>query len=70
MNAGMNDIEVGNTFVCRGKIYRCVEDYMTAETFDCAKTCALHGDVLCNFCICFLTERKDGKSVHFEEVKQ
>lgn len=69
MNAGMNDIKVGNTFVCRGKIYRCVEDDMTAETFDCASTCALNGNLLCEFCACFPADRKDGKSVHFEEVK-
>lgn len=67
MNAGKNDIKVGDTFVRRGKIYKCVEDDMTAETFDCANTCALNGDVLCKFCACFPYERKDGKSVHFEE---
>lgn len=70
MNIGMNDIKVGGAFVCKGKIYRCVEDDMTAETFNCIDTCALHGNVLCEFCSCMPCDRKDGKSVHFEEVKQ
>ena len=69
MNEGMNDIQVGNSFVCKGKMYKCVEDDMTAETFDCASTCAMNGNLLCEFCACSPADRKDGKSVHFEEVK-